>query len=425
MAALAVSAESSGRPGEASNARHLPVLDGLRGLAILLVMQHHFWGLAFGLGGRAPTLAIDLHMRALFAVGWSGVDLFFVLSGFLITGILCDAKRSNFYFRNFYARRLLRIFPLYYAFLVFALFLLPNFHRLVGPDQVSQLRASQFWYWTYTMNIGSAVKQFHTQVPIVHSQFWSLAVEEQFYLVWPLLILLLSRRTMTVVCGVLVGAALAVRFVLVDPISASFANLNAAHVLLPARIDTLALGALIALMVRGGSDLIPFRRYAFPVAAGSLLVLTVLFVRHHGLSVLDRDVATIGFSALALFFAALLLLVVSSVPGSALHRVFTSSGLRMLGRYSYAIYVCHLLLAFELAAEFVRHDVSRTVFGSQIPLNIVFSLVCTAGSIAVAWLSWHFFEKQVLKLKRYVPYGRPRPAVERPAVAERPMLAAP
>lgn len=416
------------RPDEkAENADgHLLVLDGLRGLAILLVMQHHFWGLAFGLSGRATTLGIDRLFARVFGVGWAGVDLFFVLSGFLITGILYDAKRSNFYFRNFYIRRFLRILPLYYAFLLFALFILPSFHRFSGTAQLSELRDTQFWYWTYMVNIGSAVKPFHTQVPLVHSQFWSLAVEEQFYLIWPLTVLLLNRRAMMALCGVLVGGALVVRFILVDPMSVSFANINAAHVLLPARIDTLALGALIALVLRSTGDLRPFRPYAFVVAAGSVFVLTVLFLRHHGLYTLDKDVETIGFSAIALFFAAVLLLAVSSGPGSVLHGVLTWSGLRMLGRYSYAIYVFHLLLAFEVAAEFVRRDGARTVFGSQIPTNIVFSLLCTITSIAIGWLSWHFFEKQVLKLKRYVPYGRRQESkVEAFVPTEQPVLTTP
>jgi peptidoglycan/LPS O-acetylase OafA/YrhL len=288
---------------------------------------------------------------------------------------------------------------------VFTLFVLPNVDRLAGPGQVSQLRETQFWYWTYMVNIGSAVKQLNAAVPIVHSQFWSLAVEEQFYLLWPFLLLLFSRRAMMILCGALVFGALALRFILVDPISASFANLNASHVLLPARVDTLALGALLAFALRGGVDLTRFRPHAYLVAAGSFVVLAVLFVRHHGLSALDRDVQTIGFSALALFYAALLLIVLTVRPAATLHGIFTHSALRFLGRYSYAIYVFHLLVAFELAREVGYRDWARTVFGSQIPFNIVFSLSCTAVAVTAAWLSWHLFEKRILTLKRYVPYG--------------------
>src|SRR5438874_1101853 len=134
MSATAVTA------GASEATRHVPALDGLRGLAILLVMQHHFWGLAFGLASRSPDNTVDRTVSRLFHTGWAGVDLFFVLSGFLITGILYDTKSSDGYFRVFYARRFLRIFPLYYGFLLFAVIVLPHLHRLAGPAEAGQLR---------------------------------------------------------------------------------------------------------------------------------------------------------------------------------------------------------------------------------------------------------------------------------------------
>ncbi len=401
-----VTAQAASPPPDEREGKRLAPLDGLRGLAILLVMQYHFWGLGFGLVDRDPTLGIDRFARKLFGVGWSGVDLFFVLSGFLITGILYDAKRSNFYFRNFYARRFLRIFPLYYAFLAFALFALPNFHRLAGPGQTTALHHTQFWYWTYTVNIASAVKQLHSHIPLVYSQFWSLAIEEQFYLLWPLLLRLFNRRAVMILCAALVAGALAFRIMLLQPIGASFATIAGPYNLLPARVDTLALGALLALALRGGGQIARFRPHAQLVAAGSLLVLAILFYTQDGLSAIDRRVQTIGLSALALLFAAVLLLALTSRPGSTLYRIFTHPTLSFMGRYSYAIYVFHLLVAFEVASQVLRSYGARTVFGSQIPQNIAFSVICSAISIAAAWLSWHLFERQVLKLKRYVPYGR-------------------
>jgi len=391
----------------AGDITRLPTLDGLRGLAVLLVMQLHFWGVAFGFAGRSPTLAIDRWAARVFGVGWSGVDLFFVLSGFLITGILYDAKRSNAYFRNFYARRFLRIFPLYYGFLAFSLLILPNFGRLAGPAGVDQLRNTQVWYWTYTVNFGSSLNQVHPDLPLGYGQFWSLAIEEQFYLLWPLVVLLLSRRALINVCAALVVGALAVRVFLLEPAGASFANFNAANVLLPARVDTLAFGALLALAVRGREGVARFRPGASFAAGGAFAVLATLFITHNGLSGFDRDVQTIGFSALALFYAALLLFAVTSEPGEMFHRIFAHPSLTFLGRYSYAIYVFHLLIAFEFAVELGRRGQVHTVFGSQIPMNILVSLACTVISVTAAWLSWHLFEKQFLKLKRFVPYGRP------------------
>jgi peptidoglycan/LPS O-acetylase OafA/YrhL len=397
---------AAGLPSDGASTQYLPALDGLRGLAILLVMQYHFWGLAFGLIAREPTLEIDRFATKLFGMGWSGVDLFFVLSGFLITGILYDAKRSGFFFRNFYARRFLRIFPLYYAFLAFAVFILPNFDRLAGPGQTAQLHDAQAWYWSYTVNIGSSIHQLQANTPLVYSQFWSLAVEEQFYLLWPMLIFVFSRRTMMILCGALVIGALALRIVFVQPMSADVFTRAAPYSLLPSRVDTLALGALLALAVRGGYDLLRFRTHALAVGAASSAVLAALFIAQGGLSALNRWVQTIGLSAFALLYAALLLLVLTSLSGAPLNRIFTHFTLRSLGRYSYAIYVFHLLVAFEVTAQVNRSDQVRTVLGSQIPLNVLFSLICSVLSIAAAWLSWHLFEKQVLKLKRFVPYGR-------------------
>jgi len=229
---------------------------------------------------------------------------------------------------------------------------------------------------------------------------------------------------MMILCAALVVGALAVRIVLVAPISASFASVAAANILLPARVDTLALGALLALALRGGSELARYRPHAYLAAAGALALLAILFITRGGLLVFDRYVQTIGYSALALLFTAVLLLVLTSRPGAALHRIFTHPTLRFLGRYSYAIYVFHPLVAVELAAQLYRWDDVRTVFGSQIPMNIIFSLGCTAISVTAAWFSWHLFEKQVLKLKRYVPYGRepviigsPRPLTAEPGRA--------
>ena len=131
---------------------HVPALDGIRGIAILLVMVHHFT--IFGMG--APTTVLDKRVYKLFAAGWCGVDLFFVLSGFLITGILLDAKGGAHFFRNFYMRRFLRIFPLYYGFL-FAFFVLLPLTFSLG-DNFRSLLEQQGWYWSYLVNLPIAME---------------------------------------------------------------------------------------------------------------------------------------------------------------------------------------------------------------------------------------------------------------------------
>ena len=152
---------------------HIPALDGLRAFAILLVIVRHA-SLEQGAASRG-------FLGALGNAGWMGVDLFFVLSGFLITRILIQSKGSTYYFRNFYLRRSFRIFPLYYAVLVGLFVVAPIASH---SPAVQELARHQIWYWTYTVNFLAANTNgeacgLHT----VH--FWSLSVEEQFYLIWP------------------------------------------------------------------------------------------------------------------------------------------------------------------------------------------------------------------------------------------------
>ena len=174
---------------------HLPVLDGIRGMAIVLVLFHHCTDMAVVTGvDKAATLF--LHW------GGFGVDLFFVLSGFLITGILADTRGHRSFFKSFYARRVLRIFPLYYAICLFSFVVLPNLGPLLAGavgegtaqtiqtklDRFGTVGADQWYYWTYLSNfVAAKVNAWRHGILDVS---WSLAIEEQFYLVWPLLVFL-------------------------------------------------------------------------------------------------------------------------------------------------------------------------------------------------------------------------------------------
>ncbi len=417
-----------------SATHHLPVLDGVRGLAILLVMPSHFWGLAFGIAGKSPGNPLDRFLGRLFGSGWVGVDLFFVLSGFLITGILLDARSSPFYFRNFYARRFLRIFPLYYGFLIVTLVLVPYSGLLSRVAAVDNLRANQWWYWTYTTNIGYAFTGLSFTGTFVQSQFWSLAVEEQFYLVWPAAVLLLRSQRLAALCVVLVFASFGLRVYLASDAASSFAALNAAHVFTPARMDTFALGALLAIAARRGDALRDTARWAPYVAAAAFVVVAALFVANNGLSALDASVQTVGFTALAFLFAAVIAITVTAAPGSVWRRIFSAAPLTWLGRYAYGLYVVHVFIAFFLADRILNLGWMSQVFlrevgGSQAPANIATTATGIAMSAAIAWLSWHLYESQFLKLKRFVPYGgessRIRSSEAPPSVSEQPTMSVP
>lgn len=166
---------------------HLQELDGLRGFAILLVLCSHLVSLPPG--GRSPF--VDRLVGMILGLGWVGVDLFFVLSGFLITGILVQSRGGPHYFRNFYARRSLRIFPLYYLFLAIATFISP---LLLSPESILTLPKEHAWvYWLYLSNFGGKPSE-------AFAHTWSLAVEEQFYLVWPAIVFFAKPVAMRRVC---------------------------------------------------------------------------------------------------------------------------------------------------------------------------------------------------------------------------------
>ncbi|MBI5083418.1 MAG: acyltransferase, partial [Acidobacteria bacterium] len=174
----------------------MPPLDGIRGLAILLVLLLHF---------RAPDLTHPL--KGILGLGWTGVQLFFVLSGFLITGILLDTRSCSNYFSSFWMRRTLRIFPLY--FLALSVFLVAAPAVLPVPKEALPPAADQVYYWTYLNNwipMGEEGRLVH-----VLGHFWSLAVEEQFYLVWPVVVWLVPPRMLLRGCAVACLLILAAR----------------------------------------------------------------------------------------------------------------------------------------------------------------------------------------------------------------------
>src|SRR5207244_9663063 len=167
---------------ESAVAQRIPQLDAVRGVAILLVILHN-----------QSSVFPSLHLERLFANGWMGVDLFFVLSGFLITGILLDTRKSPGYFKNFYARRCLRIWPLYYALLLFMFALVP----LVRPSEAHVAFQRSAPWWGYALFLQNFLISVPTNAAGALAVTWSLAIEEQFYLVWALVVRFCSSAQIT------------------------------------------------------------------------------------------------------------------------------------------------------------------------------------------------------------------------------------
>src|ERR1700722_17626132 len=248
---------------QAYSSLHVPALDGIRGIAILLVIIYHFSVSLSILGFASPVLGF-------FRFGWCGVDVFFALSGFLITGILLDTKSSSGYFRNFYVRRVLRIFPLYYGSLlvVFLLrFALPD-AGIWGSHDGLVSPGSMLWPLLYLQNF--AIALHGPSLTGVTTHYWSLAVEEHFYLAWPLLVWLATRRQIMLLALVTVICSIVARTLLYW----HGADLDAIFGLTPLRMDGLAIGALasIAIRGRGGVDAVVPWAWATLAVVGTLLV---------------------------------------------------------------------------------------------------------------------------------------------------------
>jgi len=371
----------------ASERKHVPVLDGLRGVAILLVLFKHFF-----ISGD-PTGFINVAYFKARAGGWAGVDLFFVLSGFLITGILVDAKSSPHYFRNFYARRFLRIFPIYFAFLFFLYTLLPAIRPYTSPEYRSAVE-NQWWFWAYLTNVYIALKGTWT-VAIGAEQYWTLAVEEQFYIVWPLLVFLTPRRHLQAVCVAVIVMAFGLRLYCV----LTNANPITASILTPMRMDSLALGAILAVAARDPGQNARVVGWSLPAAVVSGVLLCGVFAYDGRINPYDPLMQTAGFTLLALFFGSVLVAAQAGRLGALIGGMLTGRFLRLMGKYSYGIYIYHEFVLDTIVQPYLR--ATSRLHLPWLASQFGYFAVCFAISVTVAALSWRWFESPILSLKRY------------------------
>ncbi|MBI5289673.1 MAG: acyltransferase, partial [Chloroflexi bacterium] len=296
---------------------HIPALDGLRGLAVLLVLFNHAQvEIVLRMTAPADRAWVDQLTLKIWSAWWSGVDLFFVLSGFLITRILLQAKSGPGYFRTFYARRALRIFPLYYLFLVF-LMALTHWRDATYLNTYGGLFRHQVWFWSYLSNYPLALSRVFDIQGFPATHLWTLAIEEQFYLVWPLIVLVLGRRNLMAACVAVAALALGLRIIATLDISEGWAVGLSPYYLTPMKLDTLAIGALIACLATEPRAWRIARKCAPAIGLIALAWLVVLGVKHQGLPPQPTDVSTFGFSALALLFGSVVVLIIGLGPDHA------------------------------------------------------------------------------------------------------------
>jgi peptidoglycan/LPS O-acetylase OafA/YrhL len=363
-----------------SESHRIPALDGLRGLAILLVIPHNAdiypaiknWAFPFAMLAHA---------------GWIGVQLFFVLSGFLITSALLESRGSQNYYRVFYARRVLRIFPLYFLVLIVFLLILP---RIVQLDpEILRSYSQQTWLWLFLSNW---TQPFHGTVTWF-PHFWSLAVEEQFYLVWPLVIAVVPARHILATTLVVAGVAIASRIVL----RSAGVGSEAIYMFTTTRMDALALGAVTAVLARRATALALFRRRQTAMTWLAFALVAVSASISHFFDTHDPGTILLGYTLLATAAAIVVLTLRAGMDsGTLLERISSFALLRSCGKYSYAMYVFHLPLVLLAGPTLMR------ALGATASLRpVLYSLSIIVASYALGWLSYRLYERHFLALKRY------------------------
>ncbi len=367
----------------------IPALDGLRGIAIILVMLHHFTY-------YQPTAGFDALVGGVLSFAWTGVGLFFVLSGFLITGILLDTRDSERYFTTFYARRTLRIFPLYYLVLFLAFAVVPQFPALNLAVAGQSDTPAQWPYWLYLTNFAVADRGWmHGWVDVA----WSLAIEEHFYLVWPLVIWLCPPRVLPWVCGAII---------LGEPIARVIARATevkalSIYVLTWYRLDGLAIGALLAWAQRRG--VLPWLDRQMPIVAieGVAGILLCISLGGHPWW-WNRWLQQYGYSFIAITGGAMLVRAVTRPADSLWPRMLSAGWLRAFGKYSYCLYLIHSPVMNAVRAFVFNPEEYDTLAIAPWIGQVLFYAIATAPSFALAWLSWRLFESPILRLKARFPY---------------------
>lgn len=360
------------QPRAHSRREHVPALDGVRGIAILAVFLFHC------------SLRLEGFWRVVGSWGWMGVDLFFVLSGFLITGILLDSREtpSRFYYGGFYGRRILRIGPAFVVVMA-ALVLAPGITGQ-SPAEHQRLIAHEGWYWAFLANALIAAHGWHGVIPQT-SPLWSLAVEEQFYLVWPYVVRRLSSYAALWLGLVLIAGVATLRLLL----SLRGVDGNTLYVLMPTRADLLAWGIVLAALVRLPIGISAVKRLLLPALLGAAVIASAVITRESSAAFSPRAMVVIGYPAIALLAAVLVAIAIVHEP-----RVLRWSWLTGLGKVSYGLYLWHMV-GIAVAAELLPN-----LNAWLIPLAFLLSLVPTLAS-------WFLIEKPALMLKRYAPMRPP------------------
>lgn len=371
--------------------RYIPELDGVRAIAILLVLWWHASQLAKDI---SPPLNDDMNAYFIFStLGAGGVSLFFILSGFLITGILMDTEADKNCLRKFYIRRSLRIFPLYYFMIVIL-----GFGALIFN---AKFDAGFFYYFFYIPNwrsvFLSGYGMFNDLNYLFYHHFWSLAVEEQFYLLWPILFLFLYRKTTAPftmnVMWALVCLSIGIRFSMYYIFDQDWQFIFTWTL---SRMGALVLGAILALGYQQSSDfflkLDKLRAEYWFMYSIIAVGLSFLFIQLNGLTVANTIYIT-TFLEIAFFFLVAHVLCVETKKEETLRIILHSNVMKKIAKLSYGIYLIHwpVMNVMQMGVRGYHFG----YWGSHLVVLMGGFII----SYVFAWVFYHLFEKSVLDLK--------------------------
>ncbi|HEX4878049.1 MAG TPA: acyltransferase [Chitinophagaceae bacterium] len=353
---------------------HYPALDGLRGVAILLVVLYHNFGFV---------------RQSYF--GWLGVDLFFVLSGFLITSILINEVDHPGFLKKFYIRRVLRIFPLYYLVLILFLLVFPSLGFLKAD--LDYFVNNQWWFWTYLQNWLFSFQLTEDAKILTH--FWSLAVEEQFYLIWPFIILAIKspKKLFFLMLGILFIVIISRSVIWLYKIE----NLNYTTLYTFTRIDGICIGSMLALLMK-------FRpRLIIKNLTCIVLILAAMNFLFYFVNQQNKNgypyFAFVGYTTFCAMFGLLIHEIVISAKTSLLNRILSFGLLRFFGKISYGFYIFHwpiYMMSFTSFFIFIKEN----FIISESSIRIVAALLSTFLAFIISVLSYYLFESYFLRLKK-------------------------
>ncbi|MES1226132.1 MAG: acyltransferase [Bacteroidota bacterium] len=356
-----------------NNNKYYPALDGLRGIAITFVLLYH-----------------NFNFTDRFFFGWLGVDLFFVLSGFLITSILLNSLDKPHYFRNFYVRRALRIFPLYYLVLIIFFVFFPLLNLFM--ERTEYFIHYQLWFWFYLQNW---LVSFRTPPSgsnmLVH--FWSLAVEEQFYLIWPFIIFFLRKTKVLLIFMVsFLFLVVTTRGIVY---SYHFTDVNYPALYTFTRVDGICIGAIIALLRKIDPHFLKKNMTYFIIILACLNFLFYFLNEPYGVL---PYLALCGYSTFAILIGIFVNEIVGKTNNKLVRRILESPPLLFLGKISYGLYVFHWPL-YALFSETLSHKISQVFKLSHIPALTIAAIITTFISLLLSILSYYTFEIKFLQLK--------------------------